>query len=131
MRLKKGSSMISSRKQEARMSNIYKCIMLGCVFFTTKNTNRVQSSQLRYDETKKLNPINPTNPTNHSSDKKDLGAKKEEATNPSSDSKKRLTGIPDAFLGFPENISGTPANFAGTPKNISCRQENFKRVISF
>jgi hypothetical protein len=131
MRLKKGSSMISSRKQEARMSKlnmIYKCIMLGYVFFTTKNTNRVQSSQLRIDETAEHNPINLINPINHSSD-----------------SKKRLTGFPDAFLGFPDvfldfpanfagkskNLLGTPENIPGTPENFSCREENFKRVINF
>jgi hypothetical protein len=33
--------------------------LLGYVFFTTKNTNRVQSSQLRIDETAEHNPINP------------------------------------------------------------------------
>jgi hypothetical protein len=86
MRLKKGSSMISSRKQEARMSKlnmIYKCTMLGCVMTKQKSN--------------KNNLINPKNPINHSSDKINNPKNPTNPTNPKNPSSDNVK-VP--FRGF-------------------------------
>jgi hypothetical protein len=80
MRLKKESSMVSSRKQEARISKlnmIYKCTMLGCVMTKQKNHKNNPKNPINptnHSSDNKNNPKNPINPINHSSDKNNLSS---------------------------------------------------------